>query len=247
VSGHPLEDFLEKIEQLKCGTVADLASAAPEARVRLAGVVSDFTVRNTKKGDKYAYFRLEDLSGATVKCVLWPEAFKSKGRDAANDALLLVTGRLDDSDSASTVVCDEVYLLEKARIPAHNPWLNRNGNNGGVAAATAAAAATGGGQSVAAGGGRSSSSSSSSRVIRSLVIELPTGTDIGEKCAAIAQALRDSPGDCEVFLELHLREEGFRVRAQPSRLIRVCQDQRLDDALAAAGVRVNWVEMNAAS
>jgi DNA polymerase-3 subunit alpha len=237
VSGHPLEDFLEKIEQLKCGTVADLTSAGPEARVRLAGVVSDFTVRNTKKGDKYAYFRLEDLSGATIKCVLWPEAFKSKGRDAANDALLLVTGRLDDSDSASTVVCDEVYLLEKARIPAHNPWLNRNGNNAGVA--------EGGGQSVAAGGGRSSSSSSN-RVIRSLVIELPTGVDIGEKCEAIAQALRDSPGDCEVFLELHLREEGFRVRAQPSRLIRVCQDQRLDDALAAAGVSINWVEMNAA-
>jgi DNA polymerase-3 subunit alpha len=204
--------------------VADLASAGPEARVRLAGVVSDFTVRNTKKGDKYAYFRLEDLSGATIKCVLWPEAFKSKGKDAANDALLLVTGRLDDSDSASTVVCDEVYLLEKARIPAHNPWLNRNNGNAGA---------------VAAGNGRS--------VIRSLVIELPSGVDIGEKCEAIAQALKASPGDCEVFLELHLREEGFRVRAQPSRLIRVCQDQRLDDALAAAGVRVNWVEMNSAN
>jgi len=231
VSGHPLEDFLEKIEQLKCGTVADLTSTGPEARVRLAGVVSDFTVRNTKKGDKYAYFRLEDLSGATVKCVLWPEAFKSKGRDAANDALLLVTGRLDDSDSASTVVCDEVYLLEKARIPAHNPWLNRNGNAGGVGAAA-------NGRSIAAG---------EQSVTRSLVIELPAGVDIGEKCRAIAQALRDSPGDCEVFLELHLREEGFRVRAQPSRLIRVCQDKRLDDALAAAGVRVNWVEMNSAT
>ena len=95
VSGHPLEDFREKIEQLKCIRVADLASAGLEARVRLAGVVSDFTVRNTKKGDKYAYFRLEDLSGGTVKCVLWPEAFKTKGKDAANDALLLVTGKLD--------------------------------------------------------------------------------------------------------------------------------------------------------
>ncbi|HZH89211.1 MAG TPA: DNA polymerase III subunit alpha [Pyrinomonadaceae bacterium] len=229
VSGHPLEDFIEKIAQLKCCTVADLAAAGPEARVRLAGVVSDFTVRNTKKGDKYAYFRLEDLSGATVKCVLWPEAFKSKGRDAANDALMLVTGRLDDSDSASTVVCDEVYLLEKARIPAHNPWLNRNDD---------AATAPGNGRGGAAG---------ERSVIRSLVIELPAGVDIGDKCEAIAQALRDSPGDCEVFLELHLREEGFRVRAQPSRMIRVCQDQRLDDALAAAGVRVNWVEMNSAT
>ncbi|HEY9401141.1 MAG TPA: hypothetical protein VIQ24_00510, partial [Pyrinomonadaceae bacterium] len=99
----------------------------------------------------------------------------------------------------------------------------------------------------AAGGARSSAATGARRVTRSLVIELPAGVDIGEKCKTIAQALRDSPGDCEVFLELHLREEGFRVRAQPSRLIRVCQDQRLDDALAAAGVRVNWVEMNSAT
>ncbi|HEV2799031.1 MAG TPA: DNA polymerase III subunit alpha [Pyrinomonadaceae bacterium] len=253
VSGHPLEDFSEKIEQLRCGTVAELGSLGPEARARLVGVVSDFTVRNTKKGDKYAYFRLEDLSGASVKCVLWPEAFKTKGKDAANDALLLVTGRLDDSDSASTVVCDEVIAIEKARIPMQNPWLQQNRNAppmpAHVAAAPVGSASGGVISSSVAGGNVAGSNGSNTRrnVVRSLVIELPAGVDIGEKCEAVSRALRDSPGDCEVFLELHLREEGFRVRAQPSRVIRVCQDERLDAALAAAGVSVNWVEMNSAT
>ncbi|MGB8507302.1 MAG: OB-fold nucleic acid binding domain-containing protein, partial [Pyrinomonadaceae bacterium] len=217
VSGHPLEDFLEKIEQLNCTTVAELGSAVPESRVRLAGVVSDFTVRNTKKGDKYAFFRLEDLSGGSVKCVLWPEAFKSKGKEAVNDALMLVIGKLDGGDGSSTVVCDEVYLLEKARIPAHNPWLPNRGARG-------------------AGG-----------VARSLVIELHAGADIREKCEAVSQALLSSPGDCEVFLELHLREEGFKVRAQPARFIRVCQEQKLDEALTAAGVRVKWMDATPAN
>jgi DNA polymerase-3 subunit alpha len=122
VSGHPLEDFSEKIEQLKCMSVADLAAADPSARVRLAGVVSDFTVRNTKKGDRYAYFRLEDLSGISVKCVLWPEALKTKGKEAANDALMLVVGKLDGSETSQTVVCDDVYLLDKARIPNQHIW-----------------------------------------------------------------------------------------------------------------------------
>ena len=118
VSGHPLEDFVEKIGQLNCKTVLDLSGAEPNSHVRLAGVVSDFTVRNTKKGDRYAFFRLEDLSGAGVKCVLWPEALKSKGKDAANDALLLVVGKLDGgNDTLPTIVCDEVSLLETARIP----------------------------------------------------------------------------------------------------------------------------------
>jgi DNA polymerase-3 subunit alpha len=110
-------------------TVADIAACGPEARVRLAGVVSDFNVRNTKKGDRYAMFRLEDVTGISVKCVLWPEAFKTKGQDAANDAVILASGRVDGGgDTSQTVICDEVILLEKAKIPKHNTWTPpRNG------------------------------------------------------------------------------------------------------------------------
>jgi DNA polymerase III alpha subunit len=118
VSGHPLEDYADKIEQLRCVPVSELSSVEPNARVRVVGVVSDFTVRNTKKGDRYAFFRLEDLSGAGVKCVLWPEAFKTKGADAADDALLVAVGRCEGEGSL-TIVCDEVIALDKARIPAN--------------------------------------------------------------------------------------------------------------------------------
>jgi len=118
VSGHPLEEFADKIEQLRCVPVSELSTVEQNARVRVVGVVSDFTVRNTKKGDRYAYFRLEDLSGAGVKCVLWPEAFKTKGADAADDALLVASGRCE-GDGALTIVCDEVTALDKARVPAN--------------------------------------------------------------------------------------------------------------------------------
>lgn len=116
VSGHPLEEHLEKIGLLGCTSVVELGTnVEPGGRVRVAGVVSDFTVRNTKKGDRYAFFRLEDLSGASVKCVLWPEALEKKGKDAGNDALLLVTGKRDSTaDGMITILCDEVTKLEKA-------------------------------------------------------------------------------------------------------------------------------------
>jgi DNA polymerase-3 subunit alpha len=116
VSGHPLEEFNEKIEQLNCTPISELGSVEPNSRVKVVGVVSDFTVRNTKKGDRYAYFRLEDLSGAGVKCVLWPEAFKTKGADAADDAMLVAVGRCE-GESGLTIVCDEVTALDKARVP----------------------------------------------------------------------------------------------------------------------------------
>jgi len=111
------------------------------------------------------------------------------------------------------VVCDDVYLLDKARIPNQNIW---------SAAATARTAAP----------------------HRSLIIELPVGGDLGRVCEAVARALRASPGDCEVFLDLYLREEGFSIRAQPARSMRVCEDERLKEELLAAGAQINWVEMN---
>jgi DNA polymerase-3 subunit alpha len=208
VSGHPLEDFAEKVGQLNCIPVAELASAGPNERVRLVGVVSDFTVKNTKKGDRYAFFRLEDLSGASVKCVLWPEAFKTKGQDAANDALLLTVGRCEGEGSL-TVVCDEVVLLEKARIP----------NGGG------------------SWGGRRSSG-------RTLVIEFPSGADFPSVGEVVSQALLAHPGDCEVLIDLHLREEGIAVRTRPARFVRVNPSQRLQEQLTAAGVRVKWEELS---
>jgi DNA polymerase-3 subunit alpha len=203
VSGHPLEDFLEKIESLGCCPVAELSTLDPNSRVRIVGVVSDFTVRNTKKGDRYAMFRLEDLSGASVKCVLWPEAFKTKGSEAADDAMLVASGRCEGEGSL-TIVCDEVTLLERARVPV------------------------GGARSYHSGRLRA----------QALVIEFPTAEDVLRLGDSVAQALLSHPGDCEVFIDLHLLEENLTVRARTPPFARVSPNKRLQEELTAAGVRV---------
>ncbi len=210
VSGHPLEDHAERIEELNCMTVADLAACGPDTRVRLAGVVSDFNVRNTKKGDRYAMFRLEDVSGVSVKCVLWPEAFKTKGQDAANDAVILAAGRLDGGgDTSQTVVCDEVVLLEKAKIPSHATWTNPSNRRAPSQA---------------------------------IAITLPAGDDLAKVSEAVVGALIAHPGDCEVFIDLPLEEEGFTVRAKAAGFIKVRPTQRLRDDLTAAGVRFEMID-----
>jgi DNA polymerase-3 subunit alpha len=215
VSGHPLEDHAVRIEDLNCMTVADLAACGPEARVRLAGVVSDFTVRNTKKGDRYAMFRLEDVSGVSVKCVMWPEAFKTKGQDAANDAVVLAAGRVDGGgDSSQQLVCDEVVLLEKAKVPAHATWTPPRGNRAPTQA---------------------------------LAITLPAGDEMARVSEAVVEALIAHPGDCEVFVELPLDEDGVTVRAKAAGYIKVRPTQRLRDDLTAAGVRFEMIDAKPAA
>jgi len=211
VSGHPMEDYAAKIEQLGCACVADLAGAAPEARLRLAGVISEFTVRNTKKGDRYAFFRLEDMAGTSIKCVLWPEALRTKGQDAADDRVVLCAGRLDGGEGSQTFVCDEVMLLEKARVPDRVPAQGfRNGRTTGKA----------------------------------LVIELPRVSDPAALGEAVQHALVSNPGDCEVFIEMNLEDEGLVVRARAAHFIRVFPSKGLHDALTSAGARVRWMDMN---
>jgi DNA polymerase-3 subunit alpha len=207
VSGHPLEDFLEKIEQLNCVPIAELGSVEPNSRVKVVGISSDFVVRNTKKGDRYAMFRLEDLTGAGVKCVLWPEAFKTKGSDAADDAMLVAVGRCEGEGSL-TVVCDEVTALDRARVPMTN------------------------GKPTYAGRLRANA----------LVIEFPTCDDVLRAGETVADALMAHPGDCEVFIDLHLDEENLTVRARTAQFARVAPNKQLQETLLAAGVRVRWVE-----
>ena len=116
VSAHPLDEFSHKIEKLNCRNLAELWSTEPRGPVRVAGVISDLTLKSTKPGEHYAFFRLEDTSGISAKCVLWPEAFKKKGHDVANDAVVMVVGKPESSSRA--IVCDEVVLLEEAMIPS---------------------------------------------------------------------------------------------------------------------------------
>ena len=151
------------------------------------------------------------MTGTSIKCVLWPEALKTKGQDAADDRVVLAAGRLDGDGGSQTFVCDEVTPLEKARVPDRVPAQGfRNGRTSGKA----------------------------------LVIELPRVNDFAALGEAVQHALVSNPGDCEVFIEMNLEDEGLVVRARAAQFIRVFPSQRLHDALTSAGARVRWMEMN---
>jgi DNA polymerase III subunit alpha len=202
VSGHPLEDYTEKIGWLNCTPVPDLAATGPTARVRVAGIISEFAVRNTKKGDRYAMFKVEDLSGSSVKCVMWPEAFRTKGQEAANDRVVVVTGRCEGAAEGNPqLILDEVSPIESAK----NTGARFGGPN------------------------------------KTLVIEFIVDADAPRLCDTISQTLLSHPGDCEVVLDLLLKDEGLKVKARTSGVIRVQPNERLHEELRAAGAAVRWV------
>ncbi len=115
ITGHPLARYKETLDEFASSTVEGLESVPPSDTVRVGGVVADLAVRNTKKGDRFALFQLEDASGS-VKIVCWPETFKRSGRHAVAETGVLVVGRLERTDDGSmSIIADEVVPLDNLR------------------------------------------------------------------------------------------------------------------------------------
>jgi DNA polymerase-3 subunit alpha len=119
-SGHPLEDYADAIKGLTRFDNGNIEEAAHGDQVALGGIIVDLATKTTKKGDRFALFRLEDQYGA-VKVVCWPEQFNRYKSLLQSDEIVLVRGRLELSDeggAGATIVVQEIHQLERARSSA---------------------------------------------------------------------------------------------------------------------------------
>ncbi|HEY0077961.1 MAG TPA: DNA polymerase III subunit alpha [Pyrinomonadaceae bacterium] len=113
ITGHPLENYVEVLNEFKCYKSLDLMKLESGTRVQVGGLVTGLQVRTTKKGDRFALLRLEDQASG-VKCVVWPEAFNKSSKLLQEDAAVLVTGKLELSDEGSaTIIAEELVRLEE--------------------------------------------------------------------------------------------------------------------------------------
>lgn len=114
ITGHPLERYLDLLQNLKAIGSAELAELNSGVRVTSGGIIGDVQIRTTKKGDKFALFRLEDEAGST-KCVLWPEPYRKYSALVQNDSASIVIGRLELSeDNPPTIIVDQVQSIDGA-------------------------------------------------------------------------------------------------------------------------------------
>ena len=112
ISGHPLERYFEVLQRVKAVRSSELPELTTGIRVTSGGIIGDLQLRTTKKGDKFALFRLEDEAGGT-KCVLWPEVYRKHAALAQNELPVIVIGRLELSeDNPPTIIVDQVQSID---------------------------------------------------------------------------------------------------------------------------------------
>jgi len=131
ITGHPLERYLDTLQRMKAVKSSELAELTTGIRVTSGGIIGDLQIRTTKKGDKFALFRLEDEAGGT-KCVLWPEGYRKHAALAQNELPAIVIGKLELSeDNPPTIIVDQIQSLDAAergneflvlRTPQHDDF-----------------------------------------------------------------------------------------------------------------------------
>jgi hypothetical protein len=93
--------------------VADLAEEDEQAKVTIGGLVASSRRIITKSGSTMLVPLIEDLTGS-VEVVVFPKVYEQTANAWANDAVVLVAGRIDKRDETVQLLCEAVWAWDDA-------------------------------------------------------------------------------------------------------------------------------------
>jgi DNA polymerase-3 subunit alpha len=123
ITGHPLEKYRDKLEDLRALSTAELgamkSSTGKDESLTTAGIVTNLRVQKSKKGEFWAQGALEDLSGS-IDILVFPEAYRKlqEKLKSLTDVPILVRGgvRIEEGANPKFTVND-ILSLEEVKVP----------------------------------------------------------------------------------------------------------------------------------
>jgi DNA polymerase-3 subunit alpha len=121
ITGHPLEKYKDKLEELRAVSTADIAgikaSTGKDENICTAGIITNLRVLKSKKGDFYAQGALEDMSGS-VEMIVFPEAYRKLQDKVKIEVPVLVRGGLRIEEGVNPkLMANDIIPLEDAKVP----------------------------------------------------------------------------------------------------------------------------------
>lgn len=118
VSDHPLFGVEHILKASADMSIADLQtdSVNDGQQIVIAGILSSVTRRMTKDGKPWAQVTLEDLEGA-VEVLFFPASYAQVGMQIAEDAIVVVKGRVDAREETVRVIGSDISLPNLSEGP----------------------------------------------------------------------------------------------------------------------------------
>jgi DNA polymerase III subunit alpha len=111
VTGHPLDAHRAVIEGGEYVKISDLADQEDKGTVKIAGSISAFDKKLTRKeGKPFAILSVEDFTGS-VEVMVWAEIFAKTAKEIDKGKIVAITGKLDKRDDGVRIVANEIGPL----------------------------------------------------------------------------------------------------------------------------------------
>jgi DNA polymerase-3 subunit alpha len=114
ITAHPLDKYESDLKRFTTASCEELPEKGDQSKVTLGGVIQRLQLKNSRKGDRYAAFTLEDKTG-TVEIICWPETYRKTEIDFTTDEPVCVSGTLEVGDERCQIIADSVVLLAAHR------------------------------------------------------------------------------------------------------------------------------------
>ncbi len=118
-SGHPLGRFEAELAEYGLENISALKKRFQNARetesgVKVAGLVADRKLHRTRKGDRMAFFTLEDREDQ-LEVTVFSEVFESNRALLDHEGVLVVTGTIEPGEDAPRMTAEDLLDLEGYR------------------------------------------------------------------------------------------------------------------------------------
>ena len=116
VTGHPLDEFRWKIDEVATHRSDTLTGVEKGAEVALCGVITGITRRRNKEQKPWAFMQLEDWAGAT-EVMVFASRYELLQSEIVEDRAVLVRGKaMPEEDGAVKVNAQDIIALDNVRV-----------------------------------------------------------------------------------------------------------------------------------
>ena len=117
ITAHPLAQYEAAIRRFATTTMEGLSEVADGHEVKLCGIITTVKPMVTKKGDRMAYFQLEDLHGL-VEVIAFPDLYKTASAHIVPESLVQVTGTVDRVEKGTRLKGIRIESLMELQVRA---------------------------------------------------------------------------------------------------------------------------------
>jgi DNA polymerase III subunit alpha len=132
VTGHPLDNYADKIAELATHDSASLEGLEKNTEVKLCGVLTGVTRKRNKEGKPWAAMTIEDRAGS-LDAMCFTTSYERLAAQIVDDQVVMIRGLvLPEENAAPKISVQDIVALENARVDLPSlisirVWLGRNG------------------------------------------------------------------------------------------------------------------------